>query len=120
MLKYATVENVIALLQSGKRPRLLGIDGLPCSGKSTESVVVEGVSSLNSSLCNLYDLKIFVESDRTTISQAALERGVGTWADHWRNLFLPSVDFYMLTRPQERADFLIAGRGAHGRTLCGG
>jgi uridine kinase len=78
----------------------------------SQPVVVEGVSSLNPSLCNLYGLKIFIESDRTTTLQAAFDRGVGAWGDRWRKLFLPSTDIYMETQPQERADLLIAGRGA--------
>jgi len=73
--------------------------------------VVEGVSSLERSLCNLYGLKIFVESDRATTLQAALNRGVGPWGNQWLELFLPSADIYMETRPQARADLLIAGRG---------
>jgi uridine kinase len=190
MPKYATVEEVVTLIESGMQRPLIAIDGLPCSGKSTmvnrlknrieldciylddfvlperdwpsaigpafpfafiryeefldsvqtlasdgmcsfrpfdwstfeistdkrtvslsKSVVVEGVSSLNPSLCNLYGLKIFIESDRATTLQAALDRGGEVWGDRWRKLFLPSVDIYMVTRPQERADLLIAGRG---------
>lgn len=74
-------------------------------------VVVEGVSSLHPSLCDLYGLRIFVESDRATTLQAAFDRGGATWADHWRELFLPSADIYMESEPQKRADLLIAGRG---------
>jgi uridine kinase len=191
MAKYTTVEHVLALIESGVRPPIIAIDGLPCSGKSTmverlkdsieidcvylddfvlpekdwpsgigpafpfayirygefldaiqklasdgvcsfrpfdwsvlevsvdkrtvdlsKPVIVEGVSSLHPSLCNLYGCKIFVEGDRTTTLQAAFDRGVGAWGDYWRELFLPSVDIYMAGRPQERADLLIAGRGA--------
>jgi uridine kinase len=74
-------------------------------------VVVDGVSSLHPSLCNLYGLRIFVESDRASTLQAALDRGAGAWADYWRYLFLPSADIYMESQPQQRADLLIAGRG---------
>ena len=76
----------------------------------SKPVVIEGVSSLNPGLCPLYGLKIFVESDRATTLQAAFDRGVGTWANQWREVFLPSADIYMATQPQERADLLIAGR----------
>jgi hypothetical protein len=35
--------------------------------------------------------------------------------ERWRELFLRSADIYMATRPQDRADLLIAGRGAVSR-----
>jgi hypothetical protein len=73
-------------------------------------VVVDGVSSLHPSLCDLYGLRIFVENRATTL-HAAFNRGVGSWADYWRELFLPSADVYMESQPQKRADLLIAGRG---------
>lgn len=77
----------------------------------TKPVVIDGVSSLNPALCSLYNMRIFVESDRTTTLQAAIQRGVGLWETEWREWFLPSVDLYMLTEPQNRADLLVAGRG---------
>jgi len=77
----------------------------------TKPIVIEGVSSLNPVLCDLYGLKIFVESDRSTVLQAALRRGSGAWEREWRELFLPSVDIYMRTRPERRADLLVPGRG---------
>lgn len=77
----------------------------------SKPVVIDGVSSLNPALCGLYGLRIFVESDRATTLQAAIDRGAGASTRHWRDLFLPSVDVYMETQPQKRADFLIAGRG---------
>ena len=81
----------------------------------SKSVVVEGVSALNRSLCSPYGLKIFIDSDRATTLQAAFERGVGAWGDRWRKLFLPSVDTYIEIQPQLRVDLLIAGRGAVSR-----
>jgi uridine kinase len=78
----------------------------------TKPVVIEGVSSLSSTLCPHYDLRIFVESDRNSTLQTAIDRGVGAWETEWRELFLPSVDLYMLTEPQKRADLLVSGRGA--------
>jgi uridine kinase len=80
----------------------------------TKPVVIEGVSALNPVLCDLYGLKIFVESDRSTVLQAALRRGGGAWEREWRELFLPSVDIYMLTHPEPRADLLVPGRGIRG------
>jgi hypothetical protein len=82
----------------------------------TKPIVIEGVSSLNPALCDLYGLKIFVESDRKTSLQTALRRGVGAWEREWRELFLPSADIYMQTGPERRADFLVPGRGILGRT----
>jgi len=186
-----TIEAAIAQFEHRARPSVIGIDGLPCSGKSTmvarlrqridlecvqldefvlpkrdwpprnrpafpfeyiryetfmkavetlaklgscsfypfdwdnltisdrlrtvtltKPVIVEGVSSLDSRLYPLYDLRIFVESDRASTLQTAIDRGVGAWETEWRELFLPSADLYMLTEPQKRADLLVAGRGA--------
>ena len=45
----------------------------------TKPIIIEGVSSLNRVLCDLYGLKIFVESDSSTVfrplSIAAVVRG---------------------------------------------
>jgi uridine kinase len=190
MGKHATIEEAITAIESGPKPPLIAIDGLPCSGKSTlvdrlserfasdciylddfvlpeadwpvgitpgfpfpyirydefldavrtlasigtcsyhpfdwerlavspiprvvslsKPVMIEGVSALNSGLCDLYGLKIFVDSDRTTTLAAAIDRGVGKWAAEWRDLFLPSADIYMLTQPTSRADLILPGRG---------
>lgn len=75
-------------------------------------VIVEGVSSLNPSLSPLFDVRVFVESDRSTTLQSAMQRGVGPWEREWRELFLPSVDVYMATEPRKRADVLVSGRAA--------
>lgn len=75
-------------------------------------VIVEGVSSLNPVLSPLFDIRIFVESDRSTVLRAATQRGVGPWEREWADLFLPSVDLYMATEPQKRADVLVFGRAA--------
>ncbi len=75
-------------------------------------VIVEGVSALAQRLAHLYDLKIWVESDAATTLTTSLDRGVGAWERQWRHLFLPSVEHYMETRPMERADIVVAGRGA--------
>jgi uridine kinase len=74
-------------------------------------IVVEGCSVMDPAIAGLYDLRIFVESDRTSVLSARRTRdGGGALAQHWETLFLPSVDLYMRTRPHERADFVIAGR----------
>src|SRR4051794_33199305 len=56
----------------------------------SKPVIIEGASALHPDLCDLYGLKIFVDSDRATTLDAALHRGVGRWAAEWRDLFLPS------------------------------
>jgi hypothetical protein len=74
--------------------------------------MVEGVSSLNTAVVELYGLKIFVDSDRSTTLEAAIRRGGATWSEEWRDLFLPSVDIYMQSHPDLRADLIVPGRGA--------
>ncbi len=74
-------------------------------------VVIEGVSALDAALAPLYDLRLWVESDSLTTLAAARVRGVGAWEREWQDYFLPSVDLYMQTGPQSRADHVVAGRG---------
>ena len=81
-------------------------------------VLIEGVSALHEDLCDCYALKVFVESDRASLIESSRVRGLGLWADAWENLFVPSADIYMKTRPQQRADFIFAGRGVNGTTLA--
>jgi uridine kinase len=76
------------------------------------TVIVEGVSSLSPALSPLFDVRVFVASDRATTLQTAMRRGVGPWEREWRELFLPSVDIYMATEPQRRADVVVRGRAA--------
>lgn len=78
----------------------------------TSRVIVEGVSALHPDLAPLYDLRFWVESDAATTIEASLARGVGDWEKEWRELFMPSVDIYLKTRPWDRADHRVAGRGA--------
>lgn len=74
-------------------------------------VVVEGVSALNADFCSHYDDTVFVASDPATLPAALAERGYGPWEKEWQTIFLPSVEIYMETRPQDRASLLVAGRG---------
>ena len=74
-------------------------------------VIVEGVSALHVHLAPLYDLRIWVESDAQSTLAACAQRGFGPWAREWRELFLPSVQLYLLTKPRERADIVARGRG---------
>jgi len=80
--------------------------------EGTGLVIVEGVSALAPVLSPLYDIRIFVDSDRASVLAAASVRGLGPWPREWETLFLPSADLYMATRPQDRADWIVAGRGA--------
>ncbi len=75
-------------------------------------IVVEGCSTLDPALAALFDLKLFIESDATTLMQARTAKDGGSDADNWQKLYLPSVALYMQTQPQRRADILVAGRGA--------
>ena len=74
-------------------------------------VIIEGVSSLHPELAPLYDLRIWVESDAESVFEASLVRGVGDWAAEWRDLFMPSVELYLASHPQDRADLFVKGRG---------
>jgi uridine kinase len=73
--------------------------------------VIEGVSTLNPELAPLYDLRLWVESDAASTLAASLARGVGDWEREWRELFMPSVERYMQSQPQSRADYRVKGRG---------
>lgn len=74
-------------------------------------VIIEGVSALHPDVAALYGLKIFVASDRPSTLAAAYARGVGAWTKEWEQLFLPSADLYMQSRPETRSDLIYAGRG---------
>jgi uridine kinase len=74
-------------------------------------VIVEGVSALHPDLAPLYDLRIWVESDAASTLAASAQRGMGPWAREWHELFLPSVDLYLQTKPWKRADIQARGRG---------
>jgi len=90
----------------------LSISQEPRTVTRLKPVIIEGVSSLNPTLCDLYDIRVFVDSDRTTALQCAIDRGLGHWQTQWRELFMPSADLYMLTEPLTRAHITVAGRGA--------
>ncbi|MDR3683590.1 MAG: hypothetical protein P4L11_07665 [Geothrix sp.] len=78
-------------------------------------VIVEGISALVPLLEPYYGLKIFIDSDRNSILDIAPKRSLGIWLREWREIFLPSVDMYMLTHPERRADIIIPGRGSRGK-----
>lgn len=83
----------------------------PRTVRRVTPVVIEGVSALHPELAPLYDLRIWVDSDTATTLSAAFRRGVEAWEREWREMFLPSVELYLQTRPQDRAEFHVAGRG---------
>ena len=72
-------------------------------------VIVE--SALHPDLAPLYDQRIWVESDEASTLTASQQRGMGRWDREWRQLFLPSVDLYLQTKPRDRADIVARGRG---------
>ncbi len=88
-----------ATLSVSERPRTVTLD---------RQVVVEGVSALHP---GLYGLRVFIESDRATTLEAVLSRDGGAWAEQWRDLFLPSGDLYMRSRPELRTDLALPGWG---------
>ena len=108
---------------------LIAIDGLPCSGYRPYDwcsgqissiarelyrrgpLIVEGCSVLDPQLEPHYGLRLFVASDRETVLAARRARDGDHDAENWQRLFLPSVDLYMATLPERRADFVISGRG---------
>jgi uridine kinase len=83
-------------------------------------VIVEGVSALHPDLDPLYGLRIWVESDATTVLAASQARGVGAWMREWEEMFLPSAGLYLQTDPRARADVLAAGRGFVCTSYCRG
>lgn len=82
--------------------------------RKRDIVIVEGVSALSSELAPLYDLRIWIESDRSSMYAAAVRRGVGDWNCEWNTVFTPSVALYLKTKPHERADIIARGRAASG------
>jgi uridine kinase len=74
-------------------------------------VVIEGVSALHPRLRSFYDLGFWVESDGSSLLEAALGRGVGDWAEEWRTLFIPSVALYLQEFARSPADIIVKGRG---------
>ena len=76
------------------------------------TVVVEGTSCLHPELTPLYDLRFFVESDAATMLEAILERDGLYFQTQWSELWLPSVEQYMESKPQGRAHYRVEGRGA--------
>ena len=92
-------------------PRSGRISAIPRHLTTQRPVIVEGVSALVPLLEPFYGLKIFVDSDRNSVIEAAQRRNLGIWPTEWRKLFLPSADLYMLTHPERRADLVLPGRG---------
>lgn len=74
-------------------------------------LIVEGCSVLDPEIVPFYQLKIFVASDPATLMDSRCARDGGIDALTWQRLFLPSVDLYMRTMPQRRADVIVSGRG---------
>jgi uridine kinase len=75
-------------------------------------LIVEGCSVLHPSMDQGYDLRLFVASDRATVMTARQIREGDADGGNWERLFLPSIDLYMATMPERRADIVLSGRGA--------
>jgi hypothetical protein len=82
-------DEIEAFVRAGPNLRLVAIDGLPASGKST-----------------------LAQRLAVTIPQARRSRGMGDREWEWEEMFLPSVALYLRTNPMARADLLVAGRMA--------
>ncbi len=95
------------------------IASVPRQVTTQRPVIVEGISALVPLLTRHYGLKIFVRSDRKSALSVAHERSLGVWSQEWREIFMPSVDMYMLTRPERRADLVVAGRGVRELAAAG-
>lgn len=80
--------------------------------RGARPLLIEGVSTLAPELCPLYDVRIFVESDRATAFDSIFERDGFEWEETWRTVVMPSDDLYFATAPETRADLIVAGRGA--------
>jgi len=79
--------------------------------RSDRPILVEGVSVLSPEIPSLYDVRIFVQSDRSSLLEAVCKRDGNLFREEWETLFIPSADLYMRTRPEARSDFLVRGRG---------
>jgi len=97
--------------------KTLAVSATPRRITTHRPVIVEGVSALVPLLEPYYGLKIFVDSDRRSIQDVARTRSLGIWLREWREIFLPSADMYMLTRPERRADLIVSGRGKSSKML---
>lgn len=78
-------------------------------------IIVEGVSVLSEELAPLLNRRIFVVSNISTEFAAISEREKQQGLSNWKNLYLPSVDIYMKSKPWLRADILYAGRDIESR-----
>jgi uridine kinase len=74
-------------------------------------LIVEGCSVLQRRFLPLYDLTLFVESERATRRQAQLLRDGGRMAGVWNDVVWPSVALWEATDPAAMAQVRVAGRG---------
>ncbi|MFT3714224.1 MAG: hypothetical protein QM817_41705 [Archangium sp.] len=78
--------------------------------EGSKSWVVEGCSVLAEHLSEAFDVRLFVKSDAGSLMAARTRRDGEVDVAKWRDLYLPSVERYLATRPEERAQHLVAGR----------
>lgn len=74
-------------------------------------LIVEGCSVLQRRFLPLYDLTLFVESDRRTRREAQLRRDGAGMAGFWNDIAWPSVALWEETDPAAAAQVRMAGRG---------
>jgi uridine kinase len=74
-------------------------------------MIIEGVTALAPERASGYALRIFVESDRASVFDAIFARDGRGHEHNWRTIVMPSDELYFATRPQDRADLRVAGRG---------
>jgi uridine kinase len=79
--------------------------------QTTPPLIVEGIGLLNSEINDCFDLRFFIESDAASVLDTVLKRDGDFFIHEWRTMFIPSNEIYMATRPQAKADHIIAGRG---------
>jgi uridine kinase len=117
-LRAAQFREALQALKRDGRCSYLPYDGHSgrISGTARElhrrgPVIVEGCSVLDPGMEQVYDLRLYVTSDRASVMEARQQHGDDPDARNWEHLFLPSLDLYMATLPELRADIVIPGRG---------
>lgn len=122
--RYEEFVKGITLLAAGRPfsyfkydPEIAGLSSELTVINPDKIILVEGVSTLNPELVDLYFKKIWIISDLKTEFDAIVEREGEKHIDLWKNYYLPSIDVYCSSKPWLRADILYAGRGADGASL---
>lgn len=71
-------------------------------------VIVEGIYTLRPELCDLVDVKVYVDADEATRTRRQEERGENS--NEWIRRWIAAEDFYVAQRgPQKVANLLVHG-----------